>query len=246
MKLKFALFIILLMIIGCPSKNVTKDNSLIQKSDPKPTAIISYQEEPVGQTYVTSASIGSSSQIVATTTKSKKIKLLKDNNIIEVSEGIAKFNASKIMKLGTTNRVTLSVTNIENQQAINKGSKILISPSMKAALFGKDFNIKNISNEEQKINYELGITTWEWDVIPKKSGKLNLEVRLSMIVPNFKDLPSMVETVEVDVDWWESFVLFYQENKTIVLTSIVGAVGGICSLIIWFIKRRFDKNKTEA
>lgn len=154
-----------------------------------------------------------------------------------LDKGNLAYNTPQKMKTGETGRVTAVIggSNISVsilQSSLPTGSNQAsataatpVSPSMKMTLTSPDFDITNLSSAEQIVAGNTP-TKWEWDIVPKHSGKLGLHlaatVELNGLSRDFttidRDIPVQVDPVGAA----ESFV----RNNWQWLIATLATVGG--------------------
>lgn len=75
-----------------------------------------------------------------------------------------------------------------------------ISPAMRMTLKSADFDITPLSSEEQAVGGRTP-TTWEWDIIPKHSGRLRLHLAATVVLKNLsRDFTAVDREIAVEVD----------------------------------------------
>ena len=116
------------------------------------------------------------------------------------------------------------------------GSQIRVSQSMEAALTGPHFQIEAITPEAQAIT-QHGATEWKWEVVPKKSGRLNLHLTLTAIVEmegrSVKHaIRTFDKTIEINVSFNQRATAFIEENWKWLWATI------LVPLAAWLLRRR--------
>lgn len=114
-----------------------------------------------------------------------------------------------------------------------------ISPSMRMTLKSADFDITPLSSEEQTVGGRTP-TTWEWDIIPKHSGRLRLHLAATVILKNLsRDFTAVDREIAVEVDAVGAAEKFVGTNWgwfAATLTAIGGAL----------LKLSSDRKKAKA
>jgi len=135
--------------------------------------------------------------------------------------------------------------------------EILISPGCKKSTAAEvaanllkafdgnlNFDIDDLSSEEQIIPPDEEYTEWVWNARPLKSGIqiLTLIVTIRMQIPDHGeekwDLPALEEEVTVKVNPIYTIREFFGDNWQWVVTTVISS-----SIIGWFVKKRRGGNK---
>jgi hypothetical protein len=106
----------------------------------------------------------------------------------------------------------------------------MMSNRMIAHLTGDGFDINAIDSELQAVSMK-GVTTWEWEVKPKKPGAQALYLGISALLNvDGQQTPRVLETfhsiINVKVGWTEQVASFLGENWKWVWTTILIPVVG--------------------
>jgi hypothetical protein len=112
---------------------------------------------------------------------------------------------------------------------------------MKAKLTGSDFEIISY-NENEQVILNKSYAQWAWDVIPKRSGNLDLNLTISVKVIYSNDVgqsdyPVITKRVYVRVNPAYSVVTFLEENWQWLLGTI------IIPVLLWMWKK-INEHKT--
>ncbi len=179
-----------------------------------------------------------------------------DDDLIEQSlarlkKGNLAYNTPQKMKTGQTARVTariapgeISLETLESGMPSGAGTTTATAPTpistrMKMTLKSADFNITQLSSEEQFVGGDTP-TEWEWDVVPKHAGTLSLHLAAVVELGNLsRDFTSVDREIAVRVDPIAAVTNFAAANTVWIFTTLGGA---IAALWAWWRKRR--KRKT--
>jgi hypothetical protein len=124
---------------------------------------------------------------------------------------------------------------------------IAISTSMKVQLFGEpDFDIKPLDDTEQLITNK-GFTEWSFTVVPLRSGKLPLHVRITAIVraagiEKTKDFPVKDEFIQVRVSPMAAVGTFVSKNWQWLWSTILVPI----ALWLWNRQRKNKDKKDDS
>ncbi|MCU1324554.1 MAG: hypothetical protein JWM43_4203 [Acidobacteriaceae bacterium] len=100
-----------------------------------------------------------------------------------------------------------------------------ISTRMKMTLKGADFDITPLSSEEQIVAGNTA-TQWEWDIVPKHSGKLRLHLAAVVELNGLaKDFTTVDREIPVDVDPVDAVTKFISTNWQWLIATLT-ALGG--------------------
>jgi hypothetical protein len=122
---------------------------------------------------------------------------------------------------------------------------IAVSTSMKVQLFGEPyFDIKPLDDTEQLITNK-GFTEWSFTVVPLRSGKLPLHVRITAIVraagiEKTKDFPVKDEIIQVRVSPMAAVGSFVAKNWQWLWSTI------LVPIALWLWNRRRKNKKDES
>jgi len=101
-----------------------------------------------------------------------------------------------------------------------------VSTKMKMTLKSADFDITPLSSEEQIVAGSIP-TTWEWEIVPRHAGKLQLHLAAVVEINDLsRDFTTVDRDIAVKVDPLDATTKFVQGNwKWIIatLSAIVGA-----------------------
>ena len=165
----------------------------------------------------------------------------------KIGLGYILYNPPKEMKVGKKERIEVRISR-EYTQALTEGLKgtgelrieeIKVDTYMRACLSGENFDIDDLSSEEQIIPPDGEYTEWVWNVKPLKSGIqiLTLIVTIRMQIPDHGeekwDLPALEEEVTVKVNPIYTIREFFGDNWQWVVTTVISS-----SIIGWFMKKR--------
>jgi hypothetical protein len=161
-----------------------------------------------------------------------------DASISKLREGNLAYITPTKMKAGSTGRVTarigdaaVSVDALKSGLQSGTGTAVSvaqtpISPAMKMILTSADFSITALSSEEQIVGGPP--TNWEWDIIPKHSGKLHLHLAAVVVLNNIsRDFTTIDRDIPVQVDpvgAAESFIAGNWQWLIATLTAMTGAL----------------------
>jgi len=154
----------------------------------------------------------------------------------ELKKGTMAYNTPERMKTGQTAHVTARIASdsviaqaLMLGLPVNQDTKAVstpISTRMKMKLTGADFDIVPLSSEEQIVGGDVP-TTWEWDVVPKRSGKLRLHLAAIVVLHSVsKDFTTVDKEIIVQVDpvgEAENFVKQYWQWILTTVGTVVGA-----------------------
>jgi hypothetical protein len=165
------------------------------------------------------------------------------------------FNTTNSLGYGETSTVELLLSPDMTEDELIKeiepvgdklGYRINISNVMQARLTGEDFSINSTTSESQATTPH-GMTTWKWDIRPKRLGQIPLHLTIDVVVTvNGTEHSHTIRTFDkeimVNVVWPHSATYFVQDNWGWVLATL-GTVGTtFCGLKIWKRKKK-KKNK---
>lgn len=148
-----------------------------------------------------------------------------EEELQKLSVGKMLFKIPAEMKVGITERIIVriasSVTADLQSGLKGKGTptqeQIKVGPLMKVQLAGETFDIKPLTHEEQVVS-QKEFTEWNWDVMPKKSGKqlLTLVVTVRLKIPNYgeekKAYPVFDRQIDVKVNPFYTVWAFIKSN----------------------------------
>lgn len=162
------------------------------------------------------------------------------------------FNPAQEMKVNVIERIEVRITKKDTEdlfaglrgRGVPQIEEIRVGTFMKVRLTGHNFDIKPLSHEEQPVTGE-GITQWEWDVIPLKSGiqTLLLAVAVRIKIPNYDeetiDYPVFERKIKVKVN----IITWFAKHWKLFLTKIIAPI--IVGIIVaWLVhKLRGSKKK---
>jgi hypothetical protein len=105
-----------------------------------------------------------------------------------------------------------------------------VSTKMRMTLTGADFTITALSTEEQFVLGDAP-TTWEWEIVPKHAGTLNLHLAAVVELDGMsRDYATVDRDIRVKVDPVNAFTTFVQANSVWVLTTLGAAVAALWGL----------------
>ena len=161
-----------------------------------------------------------------------------DVSISKLRQGNLVYSTPTNMKAGRTGHVTarigdaaVSVGSLKSGLQSGTGTAVAIaqtpiSPAMKMILTSADFSITALSSEEQIVGGPP--TNWEWDILPKHSGKLRLHLAAVVVLNNIsRDFTTIDRDIFVQVDpvgAAESFIAGNWQWLIATLTAMVGAL----------------------
>jgi hypothetical protein len=168
-------------------------------------------------------------------------------SLAQLKQGNLAYNTPAKMKSSETAHVTariavgtVSISTLESGMTEVPGTQTQtastpISSRMKMSLRSADFDITPLSSEEQIVAGNTP-TTWEWDIIPKHSGKLRLHLAATVELNNLsRDFTSIDRDIAVEVDPISAAENFVGKN----LVWILGGCGtGIAAIWAWWKKRK--------
>jgi hypothetical protein len=170
-----------------------------------------------------------------------------------MKKGELAYNTPQKMKTGQTAHVIarigpkgVSLKTLEAGMPTGNDTTTAISPTpvstkMKMTLKSADFDITPLASEEQFVVGDSP-TTWEWDIIPKHSGKLGLHLAAVVELNNLsKDLTTVDREIAVQVDPVDAAAKFAKENGVWMLTTLGAAIAGG-----WAWLKRRKKSKAPA
>jgi hypothetical protein len=168
-----------------------------------------------------------------------------DRVLGQLNLGNIAFNAPRTMEMEKAQNVQLVLSleqSIEELKAsiqalgTKEGARISVSDRMQASLSGLAFDIVAITPDEQAIASK-GITSWQWEVVPKKEGSQRLYLSLTALFDvNGKDTKRSIKTfekvIEVEVTPFQRARLFISGNWQWLWATFIAPVG------FWLWKRR--------
>jgi hypothetical protein len=112
-----------------------------------------------------------------------------------------------------------------------------VGSDVKATLTGPDFKIARVGDDDgRRVLVTGGYVDWAWDVRPQRSGPLQLEITLYVLLED-GTTPIEVRTydrsVQVDVNAWFGFKSWLKEWGAITGISVPVIVGGIWAFFIY-------------
>jgi Putative Ig domain len=163
---------------------------------------------------------------------------LVDRVLGQLRLGNIAFNAPSTMEVEEAQSVQLvlsleqSIGELKSSiQALGEkeGARVSVSDRMQASLFGSAFGIVAVTSEEQAIT-SRGITSWQWEVVPRKEGSHRLYLSLTALFEvNGKDTKRSVKTferiIEVEVTPLRRARLFVSDNWQWLCATIVIPLG---------------------
>jgi hypothetical protein len=100
-----------------------------------------------------------------------------------------------------------------------------ITPKMKMSLASGDFDITPLSSEEQLVAGTVP-TTWEWDIVPKHTGELQLNLAATIELNGLaKDFTTVDREIAVQVDPADVVGDFLKGNWQWLIATLTGIVG---------------------
>ena len=178
---------------------------------------------------------------------------LLEQEVGRLKSGRLAYNTPTKMKTGQTAHVMarigsdgVSLNTLEAGMPAGNGTTTAeapttISTKMKMSLKSADFDITPLSSEEQFV-IGNSPTTWEWDIIPKHSGKLSLHLAAVVELNNLaKDFTTVDREIAVQVDPLDAAARFAKENSVWVLTTLGAAIAAL-----WAWRKKRKKSKAPA
>jgi hypothetical protein len=163
-------------------------------------------------------------------------------------------NRPEQMKVGRADTVRVRISR-DQAADISKGlpaeghatehDAIAVSTSMKVQLFGDPyFDIKPLDDTEQLVT-NRGFTEWSFTVVPLRSGRLPLHVRITAIVraagiEKTKDFPVKDEIIQVRVSPMAAVGSFVSKNWQWLWSTI------LVPLALWLWNRRRKNKKDDS
>jgi hypothetical protein len=174
------------------------------------------------------------------------------------SIGLITNNAPSGMQLNKKERIQIRISRELKEDILESMSKkervdvdtLMTGDIMTLKLIGEDFSITSYDEEEQGVTAE-GFTQWEFDVIPKKTGKHQLLIKVGIVyfVPNLgstkKFFPVLEKEIEVEVNAVEWIASFASERwEFLISTFVVPAL--VWSISRWKYRRRKESKQSET
>lgn len=163
---------------------------------------------------------------------------LLEQSLAMLKKGNLAYSTPEKMKSGHTAHVTarigsgkVSVQTLESGLPTDQGAQtgIAVTPvstKMKVTLKGADFDITPLSSEEQIVAGDTP-TQWEWDVVPKHSGKLRLHLAAIVELNNLsRDFTTVDREITVQVDPVDMAETFAEKNLIWILGTLGTAIVG--------------------
>ncbi|GEM_PF-1996532 len=161
-----------------------------------------------------------------------------DQVLDQLNLGNIAFNAPHTMEMDKTENIQLVLSldqSIEELKStiqalgIKEGANIKVSDRMEASLTGLAFDIVPITPKEQAIASK-GITSWEWQVVPKKEGTQWLYLSLTAhFEVDGKDMMRSVKTfdkvIEVEVTPLQKASQFIKGNWQWLWATFIAPLG---------------------
>ena len=152
------------------------------------------------------------------------------------------YNTPDRMKTGQTGHVIarigtdlVSLQTLQSGMAATAGTQTATAPTpvstrMKMKLTSSDFDITPLSSEEQWVAGDTA-TAWEWDIIPRHSGTLNLHL-VAVVELNglSKDFKTIDKDIAVAVDPVDAATKFAKENTVWILGILGTAIAALFAL----------------
>jgi len=158
-------------------------------------------------------------------------------SLSELQKGNLAYSTPEKMKSGQTERVVAKIggekvaVHVLQSDLPKENGKVSavaetpVSPRMKMTLKSADFDITPLSSEEQIVAGETP-TTWEWDIVPKHSGKLRLHLAAIVEIKQLsRDFATIDREIAVRVDPVEAAEKFIQTNCQWVIATLTAAAG---------------------
>lgn len=155
------------------------------------------------------------------------IVLVESSVIVRISKGKLDTNQIQQDLNGVINVVPINVT--------NKMEVKLVDPSPEN---GPSFNIRSVNKTEQIIEDEV-YTQWDFTVVPLKTGYKELKLVVSIIKDGEVKEQTWSDIIRVKNNVSQKALSFWEKYWQWLLTTI------IIPLIIFFYKKREDKNKKD-
>jgi hypothetical protein len=150
------------------------------------------------------------------------------------------FNVPKTLRIHHTSEIQLRLSVRESLRQLSKqiaaggkrqGATIHISDVMEAHLAGTGFKVEAVTPEIQAVS-DFGVTQWEWEIEPTKSGtqRLHLTMTAHVVVPGRAEavhtIRTFAATLTIRVTWFDHVSGFVGNNwKWLWTTVLVPAVG---------------------
>jgi len=163
---------------------------------------------------------------------------LLDQSFAALKRGNFAYSAPEKMKSGRVAHVTARigsekvslralVSGLPTDQGAKTGTEVTpVSAKMKVILKGADFEITPLSSEEQIVAGDMP-TQWEWDVVPKHSGKLRLHLAAIVELNNVsRDFTTVDREITVQVDPIEMAETFTEKNLVWILGTLGTLIAG--------------------
>lgn len=156
--------------------------------------------------------------------------------------GTIAYRAPEPMRVGESQRVAVRVTDgsapPDTSALPGTGpptvDPALVGPDVKAVLTGTDFDIEPVGDNDRRVLVTGGHAEWAWDVRPRRSGHLRLEVTLYVLLSD-GSTPIEVRTydrsVEVPVDTWREVRSWLKEWLPYTGLTLPVLVGGVWALL---------------
>jgi class 3 adenylate cyclase len=126
-----------------------------------------------------------------------------------LSDGEVLFNPPNRMEYGQPHRIEVRISRNVSENLTrglhgtgpSQQQHIKVSSFMKVSLLGEDFKVQALNEEEQVVD-PSGFTQWAWDVTPRKSGHLQLKIRVTarVLLPGVPEQKKDVEVLERGID----------------------------------------------
>ena len=163
--------------------------------------------------------------------------------------GVITYYVPDTMKVGTEYHINLRIARYlsasisEGMPSASVTQPIRVGGTMKAVIKETDpaqnaFKIDTLSTGTQTIEKDSSFTTWEWTVMPLKSGKQGL--KLTVVIKDnglTKDIPVYERDIIVQASPGYSVKTFFSNNWELFVSGLAFPI-----ILLWF-KRR--KNKKE-
>jgi hypothetical protein len=169
-------------------------------------------------------------------------------------EGVIGFRGPEPMRVDERVRVTVRVADDEMAASVSNvpgtGAVTVepapVGPHVRASLTSQDFEITQVGDDNgRRVLLTDGYAEWSWDVRPLRSGRLQLDVTLYVLMPG-DDPPVEVRTyqraIEVDVNAWYSVVSWLKEWGPVTGLSVPVVVGGVWA----YARHTRDKPREKA
>jgi hypothetical protein len=102
-----------------------------------------------------------------------------------------------------------------------------VSLKMRMVLRGADFEITPVNTEEQFVAGDTP-TTWEWDIVPKRSGQLRLHLAAVVLLNNLsRDFTVVDRDISVQVDPVDEVEKFVKKNWQWIIATLTAVFGAM-------------------